>query len=248
MANPEVTAALPRPESLHPPQHLEATPPTVETISGTTSEGSETLRDPTRHNSVSGHVNHSTLSRTSHSPRSENSPANNASPRLSAQESRIASGVIVASDVHRASSSSAEQCTIPHSAGTPLSLSANVVAPANLSIPSSSIDGIFNGSPHHSSTAPKRFTAVNVNRKFLEKSSSTASSVPAVPVTTGAKLANQTNLCTQLPFFDVPFLKCLHDRVSCSFHYSPTTYPPFKVGYHQAHFLNASTPHVGGLA
>jgi len=199
MAHLEVAAALPRPESSsHPPQHPEATPPAVETISGPTSEGSGTLHDLTRHNSISSLVNHSTLSRTSHSPRSESSsPANITSPSLSAQESRIASGVVVPfDDAHR--SSSTELVAIPPSIGTPPPMSSANASSGNPSTTTTSlIDGISNSSIHHSSAAPKRFIAVNVNRQFLEKSS-TASSVPTAPVTTGAKLGNQTHSCTQV--------------------------------------------------
>lgn len=213
MANPEVTAALPRPESSQPPQHPEATPPAVETISGTTSEGSETLRvELAKQNSVSGFASHSNLhvsptSHHHHSPRSVNS-SSNAPPRLSAAlESKVASGVVVPSGAH-GSSSSAEQLVLT-AGGIPIPASSvNVVAPTNLSITSSSIDGTLNSSAHHSSAPQKRFTAVNVNRKFLEKSST--ASVPAAPVTTGAKHGNQTNSCMLSSFSLTPSCTITH--------------------------------------
>jgi hypothetical protein len=214
MANPEVTTALPRPESSHPPQHLEATPPAVEAISGTTSEGSETLRvDLTKQNLVSGLASYSSTSH-SHSPRSLNSPAN-----PSALESKVASGVVVPSEAYGSSSSSsslsssAEQQLVLTAAAGGIAIPTspvNVVTPANLSTTSSSIDAVLNSSAHHSSAPQKRFTAVNVNRKFLEKSS-TAASAPAAPVTTGAKHGNQTHSCTLTSFTPARSILLFHN-------------------------------------
>lgn len=204
MAQSEVTATLPRPESSELEVRHESAPPAVDVNPGTTPEG----QDPTASHSIDP-----PLSNLVANPHEESNPfgpspfptksSTSNSPTVSAPElasipngkstpePRIASPSkpldSTTTSGHADSSSNEEP---PHSA------SSAQPTPMPTLFSSSGESLTPSTGPSSSSAPPRRFTAVNVNRKFLEKSATSA--VPSAPSPSGPKPTSVSHSCMSL--------------------------------------------------
>lgn len=204
MAQSEATATLPRPESSELETRHESAPPAVDAVPGTTPEGLGSIKnhsmDPSLSSLVANPDQESNLSGTSPFPTKSSAST---SPTVSAMELASLSNGTSAAEPNLTSSSKTHDSTTTSGHADSASIraqphSTSSAQPSLIPAMHSSGDSLIPPTGPSSGAPPRRFTAVNVNRKFLEKSATSA--VPSAPSPSGSKTANASHSCMFLNF------------------------------------------------